>query len=61
MNISILKKEVQVESAGKRPLIFLDETWANAHDGKVGDWVKRDVITGGTLGEVRQYYLCFRY
>ena len=37
----------------KRPVVFLDETWANAHDGKVCDWVKRDVITAGTLGGVR--------
>ena len=36
-----------------RPVVFLDETWANAHDGKVCAWVERDAVTGGTLGGVR--------
>ena len=38
---------------GKRPVVYLDETRANAHDGKAGDWVEKDVVTGGTLSGVR--------
>ena len=37
----------------RRPVVFLDETWANAHDGKDCAWVERDVITGCILGGVR--------
>ena len=40
-----------------RPVVFLDETWANAHDEKDCAWVERDKITGGTLGNLR--YLCY--
>ena len=29
---------------------FLDETWADAHDGKDLAWVEDDTVTVGTLG-----------
>ena len=38
--------------ADKRPVIYLDETWANSHDGKNLAWVEDDEVTGGTLGGV---------
>ena len=37
----------------KRPVVFLDETWANSHDGKDLAWVEEDTVTGGTLGGVK--------
>ena len=37
----------------KRPVVYLDETWANAHDGKACAWVEKDAVTGGTLGSIR--------
>ena len=36
-----------------RLVVYLDETWANAHDGKSKDWVEKDKTTGGTKGGVR--------
>ena len=45
----------------KRLVIFLDETWVNAHDEKGCDWVERDIVTGGTLGGVRYCFLCCHY
>ena len=30
-------------------VVYLDETWANAHEGKDCAWVGRDDVTGGTL------------
>ena len=33
----------------KRPVVFLDETWANSHDWKDLAWVEKDTVTGGTL------------
>ena len=30
-----------------RPVVFLDETWANVHDGKDKAWIERDTVTGG--------------
>ena len=36
-----------------RPVVYLDETWANAHDGKDCAWVERDDVTGGTLGGIK--------
>ena len=38
----------------KKPVVFLDETWANANDGKQMSWVEDDPVTGGTLGGIRQ-------
>ena len=36
-----------------RPVVYLDETWANAHDGKSRAWVEDDKVTRGTKGGVR--------
>ena len=38
----------------KRPVVYLDETWANAHDSKNKAWVEQDKITGGTLGGIQR-------
>ena len=40
--------------ADNKPVVFLDETWANAHDGKDLAWVEDDTVTGGTLGGRRR-------
>ena len=37
-----------------RPVGYLDETWANAHNGKDCAWVERNDVTGGTLGSIRR-------
>ena len=37
-----------------RPNVYLDETWANGHDGKDCAWVERDDVTGGTTGSIRR-------
>lgn len=37
----------------ERPVVYLDETWVNAHDSKPRAWVERDRITGGTIGGVK--------
>ena len=37
----------------KRSVVYLDETWCNAHDGKDVAWVEKDDVTGGTVGGVR--------
>lgn len=37
----------------KRPVVYLDETWCNAHDGKDKAWVMEDDVTGGTIGGIR--------
>ena len=34
----------------KKPVVFLDETWTNAHDVKDLAWVEDNTVTGGTLG-----------
>ena len=36
-----------------RPVVYLDETWANAHDDKSRAWVEDDKVTRGTKGGVR--------
>jgi hypothetical protein len=33
--------------------VYLDETWANAHDGRDTAWVEKDTVAGGTKGGVR--------
>ena len=38
--------------ADNEPVVFLDETWANSHDGKDLAWVEEDTVTGGTLGGI---------
>ena len=47
-----LRKIIQ-NRLDKIPVVFYDETWANAHDGKDTDWVEKDTVTGGTLGGVK--------
>ena len=42
------------DEAKQKTVVFLDETWANAHDGKDLAWVEDDAVTGGTLGGVRR-------
>ena len=37
-----------------QPVVYLDETWANAHDSKDKAWVEKDEITGGTLGGIHR-------
>jgi hypothetical protein len=37
-----------------RPVAYLDETWANAHDGKDIAWVDRDKVTSRTLGGIKR-------
>ena len=37
-----------------RPVVYTDETWANAHDGHEKTWVEPDEVTGGTKGGVRK-------
>ena len=37
-----------------RPVVHLDETWANPHNGKDCAWVERDDVTGGTLSGIRR-------
>ena len=32
-----------------KPVVYLDETWANAHDGKSRAWVEADKTTGETM------------
>ena len=34
-------------------MVYLDETWADACDGKSKAWVEADKTTGGTIGGVR--------
>ena len=43
----------QKQNKFKKTVVFLDETWANAHDGKDLAWVEDNAIKGGTLGGVR--------
>ena len=34
-----------------RPVIYLDETWCNTHDGKANAWIEKDpTCHGGTVG-----------
>ena len=35
--------------------MYLDETWANAHDGKKKAWVEKDTTTKGTIGGIEGY------
>ena len=47
-------RKIMQNRVDKKPVVFLDETWANAHDGKDLAWVEDDPVTGGTLGGVRR-------
>ena len=42
-------------------MVYLDETWANAHDGKSKAWLEDDKVTGGTKGGVRLVQSVFNY
>ena len=42
-----------------RPVVYLDETWVNAYDGKNKAWGEKDTTTGGTVGGVKFVILCF--
>ena len=44
-----------------RPVVYLDETWANAHDGKSRTWVEDNKVTHGTNGRVRLLQLTLNY
>uniref|UniRef100_A0A1X7VIQ7 Tc1-like transposase DDE domain-containing protein n=1 Tax=Amphimedon queenslandica TaxID=400682 RepID=A0A1X7VIQ7_AMPQE len=44
--------KIRQNRANNKPVVFLDETWANAHNGKDFARVKQDTVTGGTLGGV---------
>ena len=35
-----------------KTVIYLDETWANAHDGCERTWVEKDDASGGTMGGI---------
>ena len=41
-----------------KPVVYLDETWANAHDGKKKAWVEKDTTTKRTIGGVEGYVCC---
>ena len=47
----IFEDEMQLKRG--RLVMYLDETWANAHDGKNKAWGEKDTATGGTIGRVR--------
>ena len=40
---------------GGKPVLYLDETWANTHDGKKKAWTEIDTTTKGTIGGVQGY------
>jgi len=43
-----------------KPVVYLDETWANAHDGKKKAWVETDTTTKGTIRGIQGYVvMCF--
>ena len=43
-------RRMMQNQADNRLVVYLDETWANSHDGKDLAWVEDDPVTGGTLG-----------
>ena len=44
-------RRMRVNRRGGRPVVYLDETWANARDGKEKVWVQDDPrASGGTKG-----------
>ena len=47
-------RKVMHNRVEKKPVVYLDETWANSHDGKDLAWVEKDPVTGGTIGGVRR-------
>ena len=38
----------------KQPVVYLDETWVNSHDGKRKSWFEKDPTAGGTKGGVQK-------
>ena len=34
-------------------VIYIEETWTYAHNGKDCAWVERDNVNGGTLGSIK--------
>ena len=39
-----------------RPVVHLDETWCNAHDGKIKQWLEKDpTCHGGTIRGPKGY------
>ena len=47
---SYLRRMRQNRAEG-RPVVYLDETWYNAHDGKTKAWLVKDqTCRGGTIG-----------
>ena len=60
--VCFLSRYRKVNQAENRPVAFLAEACANAHDGKVCAWVESDVVTGGTLDNVtcRYYSVLYR-
>ena len=45
---------MHVNRREQRPVVYLDETWANSHDGRERTWVEKDEKTGGTKGGMRK-------
>ena len=37
-----------------KPVVYLDETWANVHNGKEKAWVEKYTVTGDTLGGTKR-------
>ena len=42
-------------------MVYLDETWANAHDGEKKAWVEEDITMKGTIGRVQRYIVMLYY
>ena len=53
-NHTLWKRGTITNSQENRPVVYLDEIWANAYDGKDCAWVERDDVTGGTLGGIKR-------
>ena len=48
-------RRMRVNRRERRPIVYLDETWANARDGKEKMWVEDDPrVSGGTKGGIRK-------
>ena len=43
----------------EKPVVYLNETWANAHHGKKKPWIKTDTTTRGTIGGVQGYVVMY--
>ena len=49
-----LRRMMRNRTEGK-PVVYLDETWANAHDGKKKAWGEKDTTTRGTIGGIEGF------